>query len=86
MSKPITEKDVAAATSQLDSVRAEWLERPYVTGLDVGFHYEDGVRCEELAIRVHVLRARPELADDAFPSFLGTFPVDVIEAEYEPEC
>jgi hypothetical protein len=85
MSDSISAQDVEQARHLLEEVRDEWLSRPYVTGLDIGFHYENGVRCEQLAIRVHMRRARPESVALEFPDHLGQFPVDLIEAEYEPE-
>ena len=85
MSASFTRKDIAAAQKVLAQVRDEWLQHSCVTAIDIGFHTADGVRRDELAIRVHV---RPDTTEDeairaAFPEKLGRFPVDIIGAEYE---
>ncbi|MCB8961190.1 MAG: hypothetical protein H6651_12815 [Ardenticatenales bacterium] len=83
---------VQAAIQQLDKVRELWLNRPGVTGLDVGYRLEDGHLTDELAIRVHVARKLPNSALEPGTSFsiqgdsslLGDFRIDVIEASYKP--
>lgn len=85
--------DVDAAIAALDSVRGSWMRRPGVTATDVGYKLSAGEMTDQLALRVHVERKRPlaELAasevfngpDDA-EADVGGFPVDVIEATYEP--
>ena len=83
-----SEADIKEAIATLDTVRKEWLSRPGVTGVDVGYKFTDGKRTDQLAIRVHVRRKLPleSLAENAiFPTTLGRFPVDVIEASYSPQ-
>ena len=83
---------VQAAVQQLDKVRELWLNRPGVTGLDVGYRQENGHLTDELAIRVHVARKLPNSALEPGFSFsvhgesslLGDFRIDVIEASYAP--
>jgi hypothetical protein len=76
--------DVQEATAELDKVRGEWLERPDVTGVDVGLRRGG----EGLAIRVYV-RRKPSpdasASDVGFPERLARFPVEVIEATFEPQ-
>jgi len=79
--------EIDAAKAEMQRVRSEWLRREGVTAVDVGFKFRGGQMTRELAVRVHVRRKLPpELlsAGQQFPSHIGRFPVDVIEAEYAP--
>jgi hypothetical protein len=85
MPREIPTSELNAAIEELDQVREEWLKRPGVTAVDVGYKIQDGVLTDQLAIRVHVRRklspeALPE--HELFPEHLGRFSVDVIEATY----
>ena len=85
MTREIPTSELNAAIDELDQVREEWLKRPGVTAVDVGFKIKDGVLTDELAIRVHVSRKLPPEAlpeHELFPESLGRFSVDVIEATY----
>jgi len=91
MAKAPSKKVVDEAIAALDSVRREWLRRPGVTAVDVGFKIKGDTLTDEVAIRVHVERkiAVAELAkSEVFnetgktPKKLKGFPVDVIEAKY----
>ena len=92
MAKQISEKKVDEAVEQLDKVRKEWLRRPGVTGVDVGYKISGDKLTDQLAVRVHVERKLPTEAlaeHDVFsvsgdPTKLGSFPIDVIEARYGP--
>ncbi len=77
----------------LDQVRREWLRRPGVTAVDVGFKIKDREVTDTVAVRVHVGRKLPVAELDTSevfnetgktPSKIGGFPVDVIEATYGP--
>jgi hypothetical protein len=76
---------IAEAEAELRKVRDDWLGRPGVTAVDVGFRYRDGRRTDEIAVRVHV-RSREAVerlpAAQHFPEQLGSVPVDIIEATY----
>ena len=88
MSETIPESEVQAAIAELDKVRGDLMRRPGVTAVDVGLRYRGGELTHELAIRVHVARKLPPEAlgeDQLLPEALGRFPVDVIEAAYEPQ-
>lgn len=76
----IPPSEVDAAVAELDKVRADWIARPYVTGVDVGLRREG----EGLAIRVYVEPGRA--LDEPLPDRLGRFPVEVIEARFEPQA
>jgi len=86
------EKQVAAAVAALDRVRREWLRRPGVTAVDVGFKITGDELTDTLALRAHVERKLPDdelRASEAFstrdePQAVDGFPVDVIEATYGP--
>jgi endonuclease G len=92
VAKQVGEKKTQEAIEQLDTVRREWLRRPGVTGVDVGFKLSDGKLTDQVAIRVHVERKLPPEAlakHDVFSisgkaEKIGAFPVDVIEATYGP--
>lgn len=76
--------EVREATAELDKVRAEWLERPEVTGMDVGLRRGG----EGLAIRVYVQRKPSPGASPSelgLPERLARFPVEVIEATFAPQ-
>ena len=75
-------------TKALDAVRKDWLGRPGVTAVDVGFKMKGGKTTGTLAIRVHVRRKLPPgrlPSHELIPDRLGPYEVDVIEAEYGPQ-
>jgi len=85
MPRKISQKNMEEAVVELDKVREEWMKRPGVTALDVGYEFKGGKMTDQLAIRVHVRRKLPVEAlpaNEVFPDKLGRFPVDVIEAVY----
>lgn len=86
--KKFSDEEVNSAKTELAKVQKEWSRRPGVTAVDIGYKVTGGQLQDELAIRVHVKRKRSleELSEDeVFPSRLGRFAVDVIEAEYGPQ-
>ncbi len=81
-------QEVDAACDALDAIRGEWMRKPGVTAVDVGFKISKGQLQNEVAIRVHVERKIPvdqlhekEVLDE---NVADGFPVDVIEASYGP--
>ncbi len=90
-SKPSAER-VDEAIAALDKVRKQWLRKPGVTAVDVGFKISDNILTDTLALRVHVAQKKDtaELAssevfnDRSDPRTIDGFPVDVIEATYGP--
>ena len=93
MPKAPNKKIVEDATEALNSVRRQWMRRPGVTAVDVGFKIKGDEMTDDVALRVHVAQKRPaaELAaSEVFnetgktPKKIKGFPVDVIEAEYGP--
>ena len=86
--REIPDSELDAALIEMNNVRNDWLRRPGVAAVDVGFKIKEGELTDELAIRVHVKRkwsreAIPE--HDLFPEHLGPFSVDVLEADYGPQ-
>lgn len=86
---------VEEATAAMESVRGEWLRRPGVTAVDVGYKYVGGVMTDTIAVRVHVERKLPAEAlpawevfndTDAPDSTVAGVPVDVIQATYGPSA
>ena len=73
---------VRAAIAELDKVRDEWLRRPGVTGVDVGYRMVAGERSDELAIRVHMEQKPAALSFSTRGERLGEFKIDYIEANY----
>jgi hypothetical protein len=77
-----TGEQVERAKSQLEPVRDEWMRRPGVTGIDVGFIWEGTRMSEEIGIRVKVERLL-DLEDvpdgELFPRYLGDVRVQVRE-------
>lgn len=93
MPKSPSKKEVAEAIEALDTVRRNWLRRPGVTAVDVGYKISKSKMTDEVAVRVHVARKLPsaeiskaELFNETGKkvSKIGGFPVDVIEAQYGP--
>ena len=88
MPQSIPESLLNEAVAELDKVRNDFLRRPGVTAVDVGYKFKDGVMTDELAIRVHVKRKLPREVisqHELLPEHVGKFSVDIIEAEYGPE-
>ena len=88
-------KQVDEAREAVETVRADWMRRPGVTAVDVGFKITDGQPVETVALRVHVERKIPvaELPEsevlndtDKADEEVGGFPVDVIEGTYGPSA
>jgi endonuclease G len=78
-------EDMVHAQQVLASVRENWLQRPGVTAVDLGFKWSHGQMTDELAIRVHVSEKKPfsELSEEElFPKEIEGIPIDVIEATY----
>ena len=89
MGGSISRAELEAMTEALDEVRKDWLKRPGVTAVDVGFKMKGGKPTDSLAIRVHVRRKLAVEAlppHEVFPGRLGPYDVDVIEAEYGPQA
>lgn len=92
MAKTVSEKTAQTAIDQLDFVRGEWLRRPGVTAVDVGFKIRNEKLTEDVALRVHVerklpleaLEKREVFTKSGSPEKVGGFPIDVIEASYVP--
>jgi hypothetical protein len=64
-----------------------YIERDYVTGVDVGYQYTEGKRTDNIVVRVHVKEKLPELALEAvdlFPKEIDGIPLDVIQGIYHP--
>lgn len=71
----------------LQKAKSRYLARPDCTGVDLGYRYRDGLRTEELAIRVHLREKLPRkhlrAASLVLPEIDG-IPTDVIQAVYQP--
>lgn len=65
-------------------VEAEYLGRPGVTGVDVGFKQVGGELTDQIAIRVSVEEKRDDVpADQRVPAEIDGNPTDVLERRYE---
>jgi len=63
-------------------VEAQFLNRPGVTGVDVGYKYSGGQNTGELAIRVHVAEKKNVAADQAIPKEIAGIKTDVLQRRY----
>jgi endonuclease G len=64
-----------------------YMGRDNVTGIDVGYKYDNGQRTDDIVVRIHVREKIPESALEAaevFPKEIDGVPVDVIQAIYRP--
>ena len=93
MAKNVSSQEVEYAVAELNKVRKNWLRRPGVTAVDVGFKIKGDRITDQVAIRVHVKRKLNDMVvereGEGFtastrPKKQGDFPIDVIEAEYGP--
>lgn len=92
MPRRVSKDRTEAAIAELNKVRSEWLRRPNVSAVDVGFKIRERELTDELAVRVHVKRKLPPEALASYeifttsdnPESVGAFPIDVIEADYAP--
>lgn len=90
---------IEEAIETLDAHRSDWMRRPGVTAVDVGFKIKDDQITSTLALRVHVERKIPveelephqlfnvsegDATSKKKPKKAGGFPIDVIEADYAP--
>lgn len=67
-----------------DKVEAEYLARPGVTGIDVGYKEVGGVQTDEIAIRIHVEKKKATVPrGQAVPSEIDGVVTDVLERTYE---
>jgi hypothetical protein len=81
-------QEMEHALITLESVRDEWMQRPGVTAVDLGFKWSSGQMTDSLAIRVHVTQKkdRSELREEElFPEQIDGLAVDIIEATYAPQ-
>lgn len=81
-------QEMEHALITLESVRDEWLRRPGVTAVDLGFKWSSGQMTDSLAIRIHVTRKkdRSELrGEELFPEQIDGIAVDIVEATYAPQ-
>ncbi len=54
----ISPEELEKAELALESVRKEWLQKPGVTAVDLGFKWKGGQMTNTIAIRVHVVRKK----------------------------
>jgi hypothetical protein len=78
-------KDITKILAAKKAVVRDWLGRPGVMGMDVGFKYVGGKRTADVAIRLFVRKKMAEIAPgEQFPSLIGEHKTDVIECELKP--
>lgn len=67
-----------------DRVEAEYLSRPGVTGIDVGYKVVGGVQTDEVAIRVHVKQKKASVPKaQLVPGQIDGVVTDVLQRDYE---
>ncbi|MGH8948601.1 MAG: hypothetical protein ACRDXF_07050 [Acidimicrobiia bacterium] len=67
------------------AAEAEFLNRPGVTGVDIGYKEVDGKPTDVIAIRVLVQNKRDVRPEDRIPEAIEGFPTDVIQRRFEPQ-
>ena len=68
-----------------DLAREMFSARSELTGIDIGYRRVEGHTTDDLAVRLHVAKKRPESeldACDIFPRHIEGIPVDVIETQH----
>ena len=63
--------------------------RPDVTGVDIGYKYNDGERTDEITVRIHVREKIPLSllqAAEVLPTEIDGVPIDVIQGNYAPSA
>ncbi|WP_156138642.1 chymotrypsin family serine protease [Microbacterium mangrovi] len=67
-----------------DRAEAEYLSRPGVTGIDVGYKYVGGEQTDEVAIRVHVKQKKATVAKaQLVPAQIDGVVTDVLQRDYQ---
>jgi hypothetical protein len=65
-----------------EEAETELLERPGVTGVDIGYKYVSGEKTDVLAIRVYVAEKKQVPEEEAIPDQIEGIPTDVIERRF----
>lgn len=66
------------------SIEAELLRRPGVTGIDIGYKYVNGERTDEIVIRVYVAQKKKSVSSfEAIPREIQGIRTDVIESKFD---
>ncbi|MEG4940719.1 hypothetical protein [Microcoleus sp. F4-D5] len=65
------------------SIEAELLRRPGVTGVDIGYKYVNGERTDEIVIRVYVTKKKILASYEAIPREIHGIKTDVIESTFD---
>jgi hypothetical protein len=73
---------MSALVQAKESVEDELLQRPGVTGVDVGYKQVGGQRTDQIAIRVLVAQKRDVPAAERIPASINGIPTDVIERSF----
>jgi hypothetical protein len=77
-------KDETKILAAKKAIAGDWLGRPGVTGMDVGFKYVDGKPTADVAIRLFVHKKLAEITPgERFPGLVGQHKTDVIEFDFE---
>ena len=75
---------IAELVAIKERVEAEYLARPGVNGIDVGYKVVGGVQTDEVAIRVHVEKKKASVPKaQAVPASIDGVVTDVLERTYE---
>lgn len=85
MAEPITQTETVQRAYE-KALRA-FGHRPEVTGVDIGYKYQNGRRGEEVVLRVHLReKLAPDLVEPAqlLPRDIDGVPLDVIQGNYTP--
>jgi hypothetical protein len=83
LKKKISEaKSLSEIQSTKEAAEDELLQRPGVTGVDIGYKYVNGKKTDEIAIRVLVEKKKDVSSDKRIPEVIDGFKTDVIQRKF----
>lgn len=77
--------DVETVRAVKRAIEQEWLKKPGVTGMGVGYKYVGGRKTNEVAIRFFVARKGEVPAEQRVPSQVSGIETDVVERRFLPK-
>jgi hypothetical protein len=68
-----------------ETAEAELLQRPGVTGVDIGYKYVNGKKTDKIGIRVFVEKKKDVPKDEMIPEAIDSVETDVIQRKFIPQ-
>jgi hypothetical protein len=76
-------KSLDEATRIKAAIEGDWMKRPGVTGMDVGYRLVEGKPTDQVAIRVYVDNLATTQNQLDLPSEIEGVPVEIVERRFE---